>query len=519
LVGNAIKFTERGEVAVSVEAEGAEAGGEILVRFAVRDTGIGIPADKLEAVFAPFVQADGSTTRKYGGTGLGLAISARLAALHGGRLWAESTPGVGSTFYFTARLGVATEAGPVELPAALAGRPVLVVDDNDTNRRILLEMLRRWGLVPVPAAGGAEALDRLREAAAGGAPFPLVLLDAMMPDMDGFAVAAEVRRRAELAGTAVMMLSSGAPWVAGRSPEQLCRELGVRCYLLKPVKQSDLLRAVTDSLLAGPRPGPEAPAADSMSTPLRVLLADDNRVNQALVRGFLERQGHAVVVVGNGYEALATLEGGGFDLVLMDVEMPGMGGLEATALLRQREQEFGATRLPVVALTAHAMKGDRERCLAAGMDEYLTKPLRSADLDRVLAKVLGRPAPGASAGGPLDREGLLARMEGDEELLGELVRLFVADVPARLGEVAVALAAGDGPRLRKAAHAVKSAASNFVSGHGGTGPAQQAITAARRLEEVAARGDLAAAAGACRALEEAVARLQDELLSLGPAAA
>jgi PAS domain S-box-containing protein len=547
LVGNAIKFTERGEVAVRVSLDGPEQigngsgsgkgngttgppvplpapapvpeEGEVLLRFAVRDTGIGIPADKLAAVFEPFVQADGSTTRKYGGTGLGLSISARLVELMGGRLWAESTPGVGSTFFFTARLGVAAEHAPAELPVELAGRPVLVVDDNETNRRILLEMLRRWGLAPVPAAGGAEALERLRAAAAGGAPFPLVLLDAMMPDMDGFAVAAEVRRHAELAGTAVMMLSSGAPWVAGRSPEQLCRELGVRCYLLKPVKQSDLLHAVTESLLAGPRPSPEAPAASTPAAPLRVLLADDNPVNQALMRGFLERQGHTVRAVGTGREALAALEDGGFDLVLMDIEMPEMGGLEAAAALRRREQEAGRPRLPVIAVTAHALKGDRERCLAAGMDGYLTKPIRAADLDRALAGVLGRPAAGAGEDRALDREGLLERMEGDEELLGELVRLFVADVPTRLGEVAVALAAGDGPRLRKAAHAVKSAVSNFVGGPGGSGPAQQAITAARRLEELAARGDLASAAGACRALEEAVARLQDELLSLASAAA
>jgi PAS domain S-box-containing protein len=555
LVGNAIKFTERGEVAVSVsldketrrqgdketEADSAlgdnrpdgpplvPAGGPgslspclpVSLSFAVRDTGIGIPADKLEAVFEPFVQADGSTTRKYGGTGLGLSISTRLVELMGGRLWAESEPGVGSTFFVTARLGVAADVPPDAPPAALAGRPVLVVDDNDTNRRILEETLRRWGLAPVPAAGGAEALARMREAAAAGAPFPLVLLDALMPDMDGFAVAAEVRRHADLAGTAVMMLSSGAPWVAGRSPEQLCRELGVCHYLLKPVKQSDLLRAVIDSLAGGPHRGP-GPAPERVAAPLRVLLADDNAVNQALVRGFLERQGHTVVAVGNGREALAAAAGG-FDLVLMDVEMPEMGGLEATAALRRREQEAGGPRLPVVALTAHAMKGDRERCLAAGMDGYVAKPIRSAELDRVIADVLGREAPaleeGATAGGRLDREGLLARMEGDAELLGELVRLFVGDVPVRLGEIAVALAAGDAPRLRQAAHAVKSAVSNFVTGHGGSGPAAEAITAAQRLEELAARGDLGAAAGACRALEEAVARLRDELLSLAPAPA
>jgi CheY-like chemotaxis protein len=247
-------------------------------------------------------------------------------------------------------------------------------------------------------------------------------------------------------------------------------------------------------------------------------------VNQALVRGFLERRGHTVAVARTGREALAAVEGGGLDLVLMDVEMPEMGGLEAAALLRRREQEAGRLRLPVVALTAHAMKGDRERCLAAGMDDYLTKPLRSADLDRVLTRLAGGPAPAggaARAGGgrPLDREVLLARVEGDEALLDELVRLFVGDVPARLGEVAVALSVGDAPALRRAAHAVKSAVSNFVTGQGGAGPAQAAIAAARRVEDLAAGGDLTAAAGACRALEEAVARLRDELLSLAPAVA
>jgi CheY-like chemotaxis protein len=280
---------------------------------------------------------------------------------------------------------------------------------------------------------------------------------------------------------------------------------------------------VTQSLLGEAPAPPEAPAAQAQTAALRVLLADDNPVNQALVRGFLERRGHSVAVARTGREALAAVEGGTIDVVLMDIEMPEMGGLEAAALLRRREQEAGRARLPVVALTAHAMKGDRERCLAAGMDDYLTKPLRSADLDRVLARLAGGPAPaaGTAAAGssrPLDRAVLLARVEGDEALLDELVRLFVGDVPARLGEVAVALAAGDAPALRTAAHAVKSAVSNFVTGTGG-GPAPAAVVAARRLEELAAAGDLSAAAAASRALEEAVARLRDELLSLAPAAA
>jgi CheY-like chemotaxis protein len=424
LVGNAIKFTERGEVVVSVsrmkdggwrmEDGGSKPGdprssilhppslNEILVGFEVRDTGIGIPRDKLESIFRPFEQADGSTTRRYGGTGLGLSIATRLVELMGGRLWVESEPGRGSTFHFVVRLGLGqAPAGrpPRAAPERLLGLPVLVVDDNATNRRVLEEFVRGWRMVPVAVDGGEEALRQMRAAADRGQPFALVLLDAMMPQVDGFDVARRIKEEPSLAGATLLMLSSADQ--GGDATR--CRDLGVRRYLVKPIKQSDLLDTIVTLLAEGPATGPPHPppasaaatevqAAVPPGRALRVLLAEDNAVNQRLAVRLLQKAGHSVVVAGNGAEALAALEREPFDVVLMDVQMPQMDGFEATAAVRAREAGTGR-RQPIVAMTAHAMKGDRERCLEAGMDGYVSKPIQGEQLWAAIDEVLGARGP------------------------------------------------------------------------------------------------------------------------------
>ncbi len=393
LVGNAIKFTAAGEIHLQVESDRSDPEG-MQLHVAVRDTGIGIPADKQEHIFSAFAQADGSTTRTYGGTGLGLTISAQLVALMGGRIWVESEPGLGSTFHFTFRVAAAsTPVAKVEARsmAEMVGLPVLVVDDNDTNRRILTELLRRWQMSPSAAASGPEAMEQLLQGQAEGRPFPLVLLDGHMPEMDGFAVAERIRQEPRLAGAVIMMLSSGAfPDDAGR-----CRALGIDVYVAKPVRPSNLLDAIANILGPGGAtpvrvPANATPSAQADGPGLRVLVAEDNRVNQMVVRRYLERMGHGVTMVENGRLAVELTARERFDAVLMDVQMPEMGGFEATAAIREREQATGG-HLPIVGLTAHAMQGDRERCLESGMDDYLTKPIDGPALSAILQRVTAPP--------------------------------------------------------------------------------------------------------------------------------
>jgi signal transduction histidine kinase/CheY-like chemotaxis protein len=404
LVGNAIKFTEQGEVVVAVEmADGESLGAReegngytpsaiCHLRFSVRDTGIGIPAEKQQAIFNAFEQADASTTRKYGGTGLGLTISRQLVEMMGGRLWVESEVGRGSTFHFTMRC--ARSRQPLtrhSLPAAdLRDLPVLVVDDNATNRRILNEMLVHWQMRPTTVNGGEAALGCLLHAVAAGTPFPLVLIDAHMPEMDGFELADRIKHTPELAGAIIMMLSSAD--LTGEAAR--CRELGVASFLTKPIRQSELLDAIRLALgsvtLAEPRPAISLESSLPSPRHLHVLLAEDNAVNQRLAVRLLEKRGHTVVVANNGREALAAFANDAFDLVLMDVQMPEMDGFEATAQIRQREtQEPTPVRChtPIVAMTAHAMQGDEERCLAAGMDGYVAKPIQTKQLFAIIDSV------------------------------------------------------------------------------------------------------------------------------------
>jgi signal transduction histidine kinase/CheY-like chemotaxis protein len=402
LAGNAIKFTDRGEVALKVQVEATNEHDRTL-RFTVADSGIGIPKEKLQSIFDPFSQADTSTTRKYGGTGLGLTISSRLAGMMGGRIWVESELGRGSQFHFTARFGIADtkviEVGAIAPPEILRGVSVLVVDDNRTNRRILEGMLKRWEMKVTCVEGGDEALAQLCAALESGKPYGLVLTDMHMPGMDGFALVERIRERPELSTATIMMLTSAGH----RGDAARCQELGVSAYLLKPIRQSELREAIARVLGAKEQKGAiplitrySLQDAREPTGSLRVLVAEDNLVNQRLVTRLLEKKGHFVVVAGNGREALEALEKESFDLVLMDVQMPVMDGFEATAAIRKREEGKGI-RVPVVAVTAHAMKGDREKCLAGGMDGYLTKPIRPQQLDELLEKYLVSRAETAEA--------------------------------------------------------------------------------------------------------------------------
>ena len=388
LVSNAIKFTEKGEVVVSVQAD-SRTNDDIQLHFTITDTGIGIPAGKQTAIFEAFTQADGSMTRTYGGTGLGLTISSRLVAFMGGRIWVESEPGKGSRFHFTAHFGLqklpARAIVPRD-PTTLRDMRVLVVDDNATNRQILLKMLTNWHTNPTAVESGAKAISTLREAQGLGRVFQLILIDAQMPEMDGFALAECINRNPDWGTATIMMLSSAGQ----RGDARRCRELGVAAYLTKPVRQGELLDAILTAL--GTRPIKEAPpvlvtrhSLRENSNHLRILLVEDNAVNQVLAVRLLEKRGHTVAVTGNGKEALAALEKQSFDLVLMDVQMPDMDGFEATAAIRKKEKTSG-NHLPVIAMTAHAMVGDRERCLQAGMDDYIMKPIRPEELNDLLKR-------------------------------------------------------------------------------------------------------------------------------------
>jgi signal transduction histidine kinase/DNA-binding response OmpR family regulator len=491
LVGNAIKFTERGQILVQVETT-SKTDDTMQLHFFVSDSGIGVPSEKQKAIFEPFKQADGSTTRRFGGTGLGLAISSTLVELMGGRIWVESAPLEGSTFHFTVSLGI-TDARPEPPATNLTDLPVLIVDDNGVNRRVLQDLLIRWKMRPTVVDSGAAALGVLAEASERGQPFALVLLDANMPEMDGFEVARRISATPTLGGATIMMLSSSGQY--GESNK--CTEVGIATHLTKPVDQRELLSAIARALAR--EPGQRVALPTSMlptelpERRLHVLLAEDNAVNQRLAASLLKRRGHKVTIAGNGREAVAAVSAQPFDVVLMDVQMPEMGGFEATAAIRALEIDRRAARLPIVAMTAHAMKGDRERCLDAGMDEYLTKPLDPRHLCALVEQMAG----GAPAGDPRRELAtmptqVLARVGGDRELLAEISRLFVDDAPRHLQNIREALDTRNGESLRRAAHGLKGAAANFE--------ADGVVNAARALEEIGRTGEFEAHEAAWQAL-------------------
>ncbi len=527
LVGNAIKFTERGEVTVTVSlaedepgaavATTAVPGGSLRLHFCVADTGIGIPREKQGMVFEAFTQADGTITRQYGGTGLGLAISTRLVRLMGGRLWLESEPGCGSRFHFTANFAVQTAPVARLTPSDmehLLNQPVLVVDDNATNRQILTEILVKWRMHPVAVADARAALEELQRAAATRQPYLLVLLDAKMPGTDGFTLAQQMKVHPEFARTLVMMLSS-----ADRSADVArCRELGVATYLVKPVSQSELLDAILNTLGKHGQPAPgTATASGTPELPrarraLRVLLAEDNPINRELAMTLLEKLGHTVVSAHNGRQALAAVAQHPLDLVLMDVQMPEMDGLEAATRIRELEQ--GTDRhLPIIALTANAMKGDREQCLAAGMDDYVTKPIRRPELLAAIERLFpaepepsAAPAPAANAGPALDRDKLLSELDGNTALLRRLAELFFEHTPALLRQIRTAVPAGDARALLLAAHTLKGSLLQFA--------AQPAATVAHQLEEAGEQKNFTSGPALLAALEHELGRFETELRAL-----
>jgi len=471
LLSNAIKFTDVGEVTLRISLHGQDEEGMTL-RFEVKDSGIGIPPEAQARIFEKFIQADGSTTRKFGGTGLGLAISKQLVEMMGGTIGVESVPGQGALFWFTARFGWALAGDEPALPMdGLRGQRVLIVDDNATNREILEHQLAAWDMQSASAASGAEALNLLRAAAAHGAPYDIALLDMMMPGMDGTELARAVRQDAALAGTHLLMLTSAGTCAGGPGKQAPDIE---RC-LSKPVRQSELYDAL--AMLAGAAvPAMPAPAAMAEYPPLhaQVLLAEDNLVNQEVAIAMLENLGCRVRVAADGYAVLEALAGRSYDLILMDCQMPNLDGYAATAAIRTREQEqSGARRIPVIALTANAMEGDRERCLAAGMDDYLAKPLRSGELYAMLRRwhepgamtaELPRLLPAEVADGPLDArtlDGIRAlQREGAPDLLRKIAGLYLSAAPGQIEQLHAAVQQGDAGAAQRAAHGLKSSSAN-----------------------------------------------------------
>jgi two-component system sensor histidine kinase/response regulator len=517
LVGNAIKFTEQGEVVLHVETA-SKTQDDIHLHFIVADTGIGIPAEKQTSIFGAFNQADGSMTRKYGGTGLGLTISSRLLELMGGRIWVESESGEGSRFHFIVRFGLQKVAARTIVPRdpmTLRDMRVLIVDDNATNRHILLRMLENWHMTPTAVDSGAKAIVSLREGQGIGRIFPLILLDAQMPEMDGFALAEIIKRNPDWRTATVMMLSSAGQ----RGDATRCRELGVAAYLTKPVRQGELLDGILIAL--GTRPENKiTPALVTRHTlresrnRLHILLVEDNAVNQLVALRLLEKYGHTVGVAANGRKALEELEKESYDLILMDVQMPEMNGWEATQAIREKEKLTGG-HIPIVAMTAHAMKGDEERCLAAGMDAYLTKPIRTQELLAVLDDIgnrkAGPPVPldmpsQKSTTDSIDLEATLERLDGDRGLFQELAQVFKEECPRIVEAMRRAIVVNDAKSLEGCAHTLKGSSASVG--------ALAVSHAAGEIERLAHTGSVESTSVEFKILQEELERVFSELESL-----
>ena len=534
LVGNAIKFAEHGEIGVAVRVA-AHTDSAVALHFEVSDTGIGIPADKQHLIFEAFTQADGSTCRKFGGTGLGLAICTQLVGMMGGRIWVESIEGQGSTFQFTARFGCSEEVAEGD-PADMCGLSVLIVDDNATNRRILEERTRGWGMLPQSVEDGPSALIAIRRAAKTDSPFDLVLLDGHMPGLDGFGVAERIKKDSELTcGSLIMLTSAGEQGESAR-----CRELGVAGYLMKPVAASDLRRVietvVKDSAFAAPAlpaaTAETAPAAPQDTPPIlreperlpppsaanplptgpsyRLLLAEDNPVNRTIGTRMLSKLGHLVVTADNGKQAVEISATESFDVVLMDVEMPIMNGFEATAAIRAREAEIGGRRTPIIALTAHVMQGDRERCLDAGMDSYASKPIQPTELFATIEALLAtnpREEPMASTPSEdipvLDRIALYEQVGDEADLLLKVIEMFRIDSVSVVAKLDVALTEGDASEVQQGAHRIKGALLTL----GG----KAAANVAMHLEHMGREGDVSQGMPLLTDLRHELERLAPEL--------
>jgi signal transduction histidine kinase/CheY-like chemotaxis protein/HPt (histidine-containing phosphotransfer) domain-containing protein len=563
LIGNAIKFTEQGEVHLQVDVESHNEN-DIILHFSVTDTGIGIPPDKQEIIFTSFAQADGSTTRKYGGTGLGLAICSQIIKIMNGRIWVESEEKKGSTFHFTARFGLLNGSMAKQNMADLEnlrGLSVLVVDSNDSEGRIMEKLLIDWLMKLTVVKNGADALTAMEQAEENGNPFSLVIIDVQLPEKDGFAIVKQIKQKKKFDKVAILMLIS----TNLRRNVTRCRKLAVDGYLKKPIKRSELFDTILEVL--GETFSQEDPFQRKNRQHLHILLAEDKPINQELAVIMLEKWGHSVVVVGNGKEALVALDKDSFDLMLMDVQMPEMDGLETTVAIREKEKKTGA-HLPIIAMTAHAMKGDRERCLEAGMDDYLCKPIQIREFFQAIETLIPYPtgtpsdspekipekkekkgeqrqvnssgskskklnsksnngkqskvgkrqrrdplSPVADQQSPPPNQGeeemifnaqaTMDRVCGSRELLKKIVGLFFDDCPQMLSEIRKAITTNDGKALEYAAHALKGAVKNFG--------ADAAAEAALKLEKIGSEGKLSQAEKALEVLEKEIDRLNPAL--------
>jgi two-component system sensor histidine kinase/response regulator len=518
LIGNAVKFTDAGEVIVRVErvSQSAPSSRNLTLHFSVQDTGIGIAVDQQDAMFEAFRQVDSSPTRRFGGTGLGLAICSKLVKMMGGRIWVDSAPGMGSTFHFTCRFVRSDRmlSAMSEDWSKLQGVSVLAVDDNATNRRILAETLSAWGMKITLAESAAAAVEAIEKAHRERAPFSLVVLDNMMPGQSGMELAKRIRENPAWRAATLLMLSSSDR----RQDVQQCRQLGIDAYLVKPIRRANLLLAVLRSLGMQP-PSPDdssrsqVPGIRKAETALRILVVEDSLVNQRLVLRLLEKRGHVATLAVNGKEALAAIDEDRFDAVLMDSEMPSMDGITATARIREREKVTG-NRLPIIAMTAHAMKGDRERFLAAGMDGYLSKPIAPDVLFRTVETLAATgkssaprtATPSASpTAAPLvfDAEGALERAGSDESILAELIELFLTDGAKLSTEMQTAYAQKDAEGLQRAAHTLRGVVRMFGAVH--VGDLAQAVETLAEEDRVADAGAVVAS------LQTAVEELNEAL--------
>jgi CheY-like chemotaxis protein len=548
LLNNAIKFSSEGDVLLRAMVE-HRARGDVTLRFEVCDTGIGIPQADQDRIFDPFTQVDATTTRQHGGTGLGLAIATELVRLMGGRIGVNSTLGRGSTFYFTVTLPETPELAGEETHRArplseLAGLRVLVVDDNATNRRVLENTLRHGHLNPVLATNGLACLAALRQAVAEGNPFQVLIADALMPGMDGFTLVEQIQADPQLAKAVIMMISS-----ADRHTfRQRCEDLGIDLYLEKPVSQAAVWEAIATATGREPATGTTAKLhAWGPTQCLRVLVAEDTVANQKIVKSILSKRGHAVEIARNGREVVEMIRHQPFDLILMDVQMPIMDGFQATSTIRSLEAHLGR-RVPIIALTAHARQGDRERCLAAGMDDYLVKPVSAASLvelvehfrpareaadrtpprgtdqtvhggtDQTLHgqtdQTIREPRHAVSPAEPLaadperraafDLAAALARLGDDREFFANLVEFFVEDYPKLLGEIRSSLQAQNATAVAHAAHSLKGLVGNF--------DAHPTVRVVSRMEKAGFDNDLATVAVLMESLEHELVRLLDALL-------
>jgi CheY-like chemotaxis protein len=519
LVGNSVKFTNQGEVVVNVTRQTEEAD-DVFLHFTVSDTGIGISPEKQKKIFDAFNQADASTTRQYGGTGLGLTISARLVELMGGRIWVESEVGKGSVLHFYTRLGPGKGELVHRVPAQLAslkGLHVLVVDDNATNRRILKEMLVNWRMRPETVENGPAALQMMAGAQRSNDPFKLLILDVNMPFMDGFGLAELVKKHLEYQDVHMIMLTSSGM----RGDAARCREIGVAAYLAKPVKQSTLRDSILTLFGTTEGEGDEKQLVTrhtlrEVEHPLYILVAEDNPVNQRVIASMLEKRGHTVAVMKNGKEVLEELSrrtGPSPDLILMDVQMPEMDGMEAAGMIRAKEAGTGG-RIPIIALTAHAMKGDRAKCLDAGMDGYISKPVRSEVLRSVMKEVLSKNEkmdPGTTTEiqdlgtDAFDLAGTMSVVDGDAEIFREIVGVFLDSAPMNMAEIRNAIDKKDATKLNRSAHALKGAVSNFG--------ARSVFQTALRLEEMGEKNELEESENVYLVLERGMEILKQALMN------